>query len=218
MFENREEAGRALGRALEEYRGTRAVVLGLLRGGVVVAAQVAAALELPLDVACPRKLGAPHNPEYAIGAVGEHGEMVWNEQVRRCLGVSMEDLEAAARREIAERIRPRLERYRKLLPARDPAGCTAILVDDGLATGMTMRAAVADVRVRGVKEAVVAVPVGAASSVRALEQEADRVVCLRSPDPFLAIGLHYRDFTQVTEEEVEAVLREAARRLAARGS
>ncbi len=200
MFKDREEAGRKLAEALEKYKGLKnAVVVALPRGGVVLGRIVADALGAPLDLVVPRKIGAPFNEEYAIGALAESGEAVWNEEERvRC--------DAAALRHIVEKERKEAERrlnvYRKGLPPRDLKGKTVILVDDGVATGYTMRAAINTVKAERPEKIVVAVPVGPKDTLGELKREADEVVILHTPMLFFAIGGFYEVFPQVEDEAV----------------
>ncbi|WP_331273019.1 phosphoribosyltransferase [Motilibacter deserti] len=180
-------------------------MLGLARGGVPVAAGVAAALGAALDVFVVRKLGAPGRPELAVGAIAGGGVRVLNDDVVRRLQVPAEALERVARQETAE-LERREAAYRAGRPPLDPSGKHVVLVDDGLATGSTMRAAVQAVRRLRPLAVVVAVPVGAAESCRLLEREADRAVCLHVPRRFLAVGAHYADFRQTTDAEVRQAL------------
>jgi predicted phosphoribosyltransferase len=183
------------------------VVLGVPRGGVVVAAEVARALGAELDIAVPRKLRAPHNPELAVGAVAEDGSVYVDERVATSLGVPPEYLQQEAAWQLEE-IRRRLEAYRQGRPACELAGRTVVLVDDGIATGSTMVAAVRSVRRRGAARVVVAVPVAPPEAVRRLRVEGCEVVCAREDPLFVAVGQFYEDFTQVSDEEVQALLRE----------
>ncbi len=188
------------------------VVLALPRGGVPVGFEVAAALHAPLDVLVARKIGAPGNPELGMGAVAEGGVRVLSEEVLRGLLVSQEELEHSAAKAEAE-LRARAELYRA---GRAPAalqGRTAIVIDDGLATGGTARAAIRAARAMGAGQVLLATPVGARSTVQELRQEADEVICLLEPEPMWAIGMWYRDFSQVPDEEVLALLRSAKERV-----
>jgi predicted phosphoribosyltransferase len=187
--------------------GGAVVVLGVPRGGVVVAAEVARALGAELDIAVPRKLRAPHNPELAVGAVAEDGSVYVDERVATSLGVPPEYLQQEAAWQLEE-IRRRLEAYRQGRPACELAGRTVVLVDDGIATGSTMVAAVRSVRRRGAARVVVAVPVAPPEAVRRLRVEGCEVVCAREDPLFVAVGQFYEDFTQVSDEEVQALLRE----------
>ncbi len=206
-FTDRAEAGRALAVELAQRPYVDPVVLGLPRGGVPVAAPVADALGAPLDVAVVRKLGAPGHPELAVGAVGPGGVRVLNDDVVRALGVDEAALEEVTTRELAE-VERRERLFRGDRRAVALAGRTALLVDDGLATGATMLAAVRLAQVAGAGRVVVAVPVGAATSCRRLAQAADEVVCLHRPEPFAAVGRHYRDFDHTEDDEVRRLLAE----------
>ncbi|MGH2655565.1 MAG: phosphoribosyltransferase family protein [Actinomycetota bacterium] len=204
-FADRRDAGSKLAAVLEPFRSEDPVVVGLPRGGVPVAAEVAMALDAPLDVLVVRKLGCPWQPELGVGAVGEDGIRVVNNDLVALLGIASEDLEAVAQREEAEVAR-RLERYRAERPAVPVRGRTVILVDDGLATGFTARAGIEVLRLRGAKRVVVAVPVAPPAAVQEIRSLADDVVVLESPAAFLAIGAWYRDFTQTTDEDVARLL------------
>jgi predicted phosphoribosyltransferase len=210
-YRDRTEAGQYLAGRLASYRGSDVLVLGLPRGGVPVAYEIAAALDAPLDVFVVRKLGVPGHPELAMGALASGGVRVLNEEVITELGISPEQVEAVTFSEQAELVR-REQRYREGRRLPPLEGRTVILVDDGLATGSTMRAAVAAVRQHRPRRVVVAVPVGARETCRVLASEADEVVCGRIPEPFYAVGLWYQDFTQTTDDEVRELLRRAAAR------
>ena len=206
-FRDRVDAGRRLAAELAHLRGTPGlIVMGLPRGGVVVAAEVAAALDAPLDVLVVRKLGFPGHEELAIGAVASGGVCVLNEDV---LAHASLDAEALARREaIGHGAVAALEHeLRGERPAPDLAGRVVVLVDDGLATGATMRVAVAAAQAAGAAQVIAAVPVGSLEAVHDLEKVADEVVCLSVPVPFRAVGLHFGDFAPVSEEEVQRLLR-----------
>jgi predicted phosphoribosyltransferase len=205
-FADRRDAGSQLAGRLRELALEQPVVLGLPRGGVVVGAEVAAALDAPLDVVVVRKVGAPGRPELAIGAVAEGGTAVFDRRAMQLLGVGRRELDAMARREQAE-VDRRIERYRHGRPMTDIAGRDAVVVDDGLATGMTARAALQAVRALGPASVVLGVPVGAPEAVERMHDEADRVVCLRVPERLLAISTWYIDFGQTSDEEVIARLR-----------
>lgn len=207
LYRDRREAGARLGAALERYRTRHPVVLGIPRGGVPVAAEVARYLAAELDIVVARKLGAPMQRELAIGAVTADGGRFLNSEIIRMLGVTDDYIEQVSAQEMRN-ARGREERLRSARPAIELKGRTVILVDDGLATGATMRAAARSVRARGAESLVIAVPVGSADSCAALAAEADEVVCPARPEPFHAIGLHYIDFGPVDEAEVTALLRE----------
>ena len=206
-FADRVEAGRKLAAALLRYRDRRPVVLALPRGGVVVAGEVAAALAAPLDLVLVRKIGVPSQPELAMGAVvdGREPVVVRNDEVMRAAGVSKAAFLAACTRELVE-----IERRRRTyLGDRAPIevrGCTAIVIDDGIATGATIRAALQATRARRPKKLVLAVPVGPTDALAELRHEADDVVCLEKYRDFDAIGMLYDDFRQVTDEEVTEIL------------
>ena len=207
-FEDRREAGIALAAALEPYRGRDdVVVLALPRGGVPVAFEVAQALGAPLDVFVVRKLGMPGQPEFAIGAIASGGVRVLTQDVQ-VYGVSQEQIDDITSRELTE-LRRREREYRGGRPPLEVGGRTVILVDDGLATGASMRAAVGAVRARRPARVVVAVPVGAPSTCHEFMDVSDDVVCARTPEPFAAVGLWYRDFSQTTDDEVKRLLAEA---------
>lgn len=204
-FTDREDAGRRLAKPLRRFaRDAGAVVIALPRGGVVTGRAVADALRLPLDIVVPRKIGAPADPEYAIGAVTEEGDAVWNEHERREAGPSY--IESALAKERAE-ARRRLDTYRAGMPPRTMKGKTVLLVDDGVATGHTMRAAIATVRRGGAARIVVAVPVCPPDSLALLEGEADEVIALETPAAFGSIGAFYDVFSQTDDATVIRLLR-----------
>jgi predicted phosphoribosyltransferase len=209
MFRDRSEAGDVLAGRLGHYAGRHDVlVLALPRGGVPVAARVARALGAPLDVFVVRKLGVPGHEELAMGAIASGGVRVVNEQVVGRLGLGEDDLRRVAEVEARELAR-RERRYREDRPPPELAGRVVILVDDGLATGSTMRAAVAAARRAGPARVVVAVPTAPASTCQRLAEEADEVICATTPRPFRAVGYSYRSFPQTSDEEVRAILRAA---------
>jgi predicted phosphoribosyltransferase len=208
MFADRAEAGRRLGVALESMRAEELLVLGLPRGGVPVAAVVARHLDAPLDVIVVRKLGLPYQPELGLGAVGEGGIRVINEQLLRATGLSAEDLAAVERRESAE-VAARALRFRG---DRDPValtGRTVVLVDDGIATGSTMAAACQVARAGKAAWIVVAVPVGSENGLNRAGAAADEVVCLHTPSRLSSVGEWYRDFSQTSDREVVHLLNQA---------
>jgi putative phosphoribosyl transferase len=210
LFADRAEAGRRLAVAVApRVAGARLVVLGLPRGGVPVAGEIAAALGAPLDVIVVRKLGAPHQPELAVGAVGEGGLVLVDEDTLAALGLDAASVAEVEWRERAELAR-RLAALRAVRPAVPLAGCTAIVVDDGLATGATARAACRVARAHGAARVLLAIPVAPAEAVTGFAA-ADEVVCLATPQPFRAVGIHYRDFSPTSEGEVIALLTAAAR-------
>jgi len=205
LFRDRQDAAGRLAEKLGGYAGTGAVVLGLPRGGVPVAADVAARLGLPLDVFIVRKLGVPGYPELAMGAIATGGVRVMNHAIVRELGIPDDAIDAVAQSEAAE-LERREAVYRADRAPLDVQGKTVILVDDGLATGATMLAAVRALRARHAGRIVVAVPVGAPETCTMLTEEADEVVCAAAPQPFLAVGHWYQDFAQTSDEEVRALL------------
>ncbi len=213
-FLDRTDAGRRLAAALDQYRGDDTIVLALPRGGVPVAAEIAARLGAPLDLLLVRKIGVPDQPELAMGAIVDGAEpiIVHNDEIIRVAGVSHEEFETVCKAELAE-LERRRKRYLGSRASADIAGRTVIVVDDGIATGATVRAAVRGLRRRGPRRIVLAVPVAPPETIAALEAEADAVVCLEQPEFFGAIGYFYRDFGQTTDEEVIEALKaaEAAR-------
>lgn len=206
-FQDRQEAGRFLAGRLKKYEGKKnTVVLGLPRGGVVVAYEVAQALGLPLDVFIVRKLGLLGHEELAMGAIATGGSCVINDDIVRQAGVTPKELNEVIQHETAElHRRERLYRENEPLKVKDK---TVLLVDDGLATGSTMRAAVLALKKIGVRKIVVAVPVGSSDTCSAFEDEADEVLCGMMPDPFYAVGVWYQDFRQTTDEEVKELLQQ----------
>lgn len=205
MFADRREAGKVLAEAVAARRFPDPVVLAIPRGGVVVGAEVARQLQAPMDIVVPCKLRAPHHEELAIGAVNEAGGLFLAEEWVRRLNVPQAylDREVEAQR---EEIARRTGRYRGRRAPVNLAGKTAILVDDGVATGYTTRAALAAARDRGARTLVLAVPVAPADTLEALTHDADAVICLETPFPFHAVGEFYADFGEVTDAEVEAIL------------
>lgn len=209
-FADRSAAGRFLAEKLTHYRGREdVVVLGLPRGGVPVAYQVAKSLGVPLDVFIVRKLGVPGFEELAAGAIASGGVRVLNQDVVRALPHAEEILEMVTERELIE-LQRREQLYRDGRPAPELRGRTVILIDDGLATGATMRAAVKALRERGAAKIAVAVPVGPPETCREFESEADEVICAAAPEHFHAVGQYYEDFSQTSDEEVRDLLARAA--------
>jgi putative phosphoribosyl transferase len=208
-FLDRSDAGRRLAAELSACAGAHPVVIALPRGGVPVALEVARSLHAPLDILAVRKLGAPGNPELAIGAVAEDGTGVLDSRARRMLGVTQAVFDATLARESRE-LRRRVERYRDGRAPIPVSGRAVLIVDDGLATGLTDLAAVRTLRRRGARRVVVAVPVGSGEGVSMLGEEADRIVCLTVPRQLRGVGMWYHDFTPVSDEQVLALLAEAA--------
>jgi len=217
QFRDRRDAGERLGARLAALRGQDVVVLALPRGGVPVAFEVARALSAPLDVLVARKLGAPGNPEYALGAVAEGGALVLDPEALLEADVGGAELARLVEAETAE-ISRRVRAYRGDRPLPEVAGRVVVLVDDGIATGRTARAALRALRARGPARLVLAAPVAAASTAAALRKEADEVVCLLEPDHFFAVGTWYEAFAQTTDSEVLELLEQAYRGGARRAS
>jgi putative phosphoribosyl transferase len=208
-FQNRSEAGQLLGERLGYLTSERPVVLGLPRGGVPVAFEVAQALASPLDVLVVRKLGVPFHPELAFGAIGEDDAQVLNTRLVQRLGLSKDTIAEVARHERAELIR-RVELYRGDRAALALIGRTVVIVDDGLATGATARVAVEVARARGAKRIIVAVPVSPREAVAELRTLANEVISLYVPTQFEAVGEWYEDFNQTTDDEVTSLLRKSS--------
>ncbi len=210
LYRDRTEAGRKLGEELHN-RGidSDSVVLALPRGGVPVAYEVAEILGAPLDVFVIRKLGVPGHEELAMGAIASGGTRVLNEEVTRGLHIPGQVIDAIAAQEQRE-LEARQRAYRDDEPPPDVRGRTVVLVDDGLATGSTMRAAIAALRARGPARIVVAVPIASPATCSELSYEADEVVCAETREPFYAVGFWYQDFSQTTDQEVRDLLRQAS--------
>jgi predicted phosphoribosyltransferase len=207
VFQDRREAGRVLGKLVTSVLDLKeAVVLGLVRGGVPVAFEVARACRLPLDIFVVRKLGVPGQEELAMGAIASGGGFVLNEQIVRSCHVSEKKLGHVIERE-REEMERREKLYREGRPAVEIAGRAVVLVDDGLATGASMRAAIRAVSGRA-RRVIVAVPVGAKSTCEDLAQEVDEVVCTRMPDPLDAVSLFYREFGPTDDDEVKSLMRQ----------
>ena len=211
IFEDRIEAGRRLGQRLEYLRGQNIVILGLPRGGVPVAFEVAAALDAPLDVIVVRKLGVPFQPELAMGAIGEGGARVLDKHIISQVRVTQAELEAVEDRERAL-LESRVARFRKGRVRADLRGRIAVIVDDGIATGSTARVACRIARELGAAKVILAVPVAPADTLADLT-EPDEVICLATPHRFTAVGYHYRDFSPTGDDEVVLLLDAAAKRL-----
>jgi putative phosphoribosyl transferase len=206
-FADRADAGRRLAECLLPLAGEDPVVVALPRGGVPVAREIALALDAPLDFLAVRKLGAPHNPEYGIGAVAEDGTRLIDSEALSILGVNGPTVAAILARETAE-LRRRVAAYRGERPPIDLAGRTAIVVDDGVATGVTDTVALRALRRREPRRLVLAVPVCAPEAAARLGEEADDVICLSAPRLFHGVGQWYRDFSQVSDAEVVSMLQE----------
>ena len=207
-FSDRVEAGKRLTSAMRDFAGKNGIVLAIPRGGVVVGYEIAKALNLPLDVIIPRKIGAPANPELAIGAMTEDGTIILDDNLITYLGVQRDYIKAESERQKHE-IERRLKLYRQNEPYPSLKGLDVVIVDDGIATGSTMKAALASVKNRGASTVTVAVPVGPPSTIKELKKQAARVVCLYTPEYFQAIGQFYTDFNQTTDEEVIQLLKQS---------
>jgi len=207
-FKDRVEAGRMLAQKLLDYRGSDAFVLSIPRGGVVVGFEVARELEAKLDVVMPRKIGAPGNPELAVGAVAEDGTVTLNSRLISDLNIPEEYLQDEVKRQVEE-IRRRVKMYRSGSPPPRVGGKNVILVDDGLATGYTMKVAATYVRKQSPSSIVIAVPVAPADTVEKLGKDVEKLVCLYTPEPFYAISQFYLNFEQVSDEEVIKLLNQA---------
>ncbi len=212
IFRNRGEAGRQLAAALSGYRDRRPFVLAIPRGGVVVAYEVAVALDAPLDVIVPRKLRAPYNPELAVGAVAHDGSVYLDDDLVRSLRIAEDYLRDETASQLEE-IRRRMRLYRGDRPMPTLAGHAAVVIDDGIATGSTMIAALRATRAMGPATVVSAIPVAPSDGLNRLRPEADAVCCLLTPEFFYAVGQFYDDFDQTTDDEVTELLH---RRAAAR--
>lgn len=212
IFRDRTQAGQMLARKLSAYANRQdVIVVALPRGGVPVAFEVAKALNVPLDVCIVRKLGVPHHKELAMGAIAAGGVRVLNYDVVSWLGISSKTIDEVAAKELRE-LQRRDRVYRGECPPLDVRNRTVILIDDGIATGSTMRAAIAILRQQQPQRIIVAVPVAPLETYRELQAEVDEVVCLLTPEPMNAIGLWYENFSQTTDEEVRELL---AKQLAA---
>jgi putative phosphoribosyl transferase len=209
-FDDRRDAGRRLAAELMDLADEQPLIVALPRGGVPVAVEVALALAAPLDILAVRKLGAPGNPELGVGAVAEDGTAVIDPRSVSALGITRSMLDETLEQESVE-LRRRVERYRHGRPPLAVGGRTVVIVDDGLATGLTDLAAVKALRARDPRSIVVAVPVASAESLSMLAEESDRVVCLITPRRLYGVGKWYRDFAPVSDDEVLALLGEAAR-------
>src|SRR4030066_2235443 len=205
LLKNRVDAGKQLAQALKTA-SENAIVLAVPRGGIVVGYEVAKSLGIPLDVIVTKKIGAPNNPELAIGAVAEDGTFILDEDLVERLFVPKEYISEEVER-MRQEIQRRLIRYRGDVPYPSLKGREVIVVDDGVATGSTLKAALRLLRHKGAKTVTIAVPVGPPDTIRELEKLADRVVCLQTPEPFYAIGQFYVDFAQTSDEEVSELLK-----------
>lgn len=202
IFKDRQDAGKQLSEKLAHYKDNpNTIVLGLPRGGVVVAFEIAQALHLPMDIIVPRKIGAPGNPELAIGAITEDGESIFDERMILDYGISQDYLANERQKEKQEALR-RLHLYRGTRPPLRLENKIAILVDDGIATGATMRAAIKSAKAKGSLKIIVAIPTAAKDSLEKIKKEANEILCLDTPPLFFAIGEFYQDFPQIEDKEV----------------
>ena len=206
LFENRTEAGKKLADALEKFSDRDVIILAIPRGGIVVGYEIAKRLHAPLDIIVPRKLRAPYQPELAIGAITEDGTVILDNQLVYSLNVSDDYIKLESQRQKLE-IDRRLRAYKGDNRIPDLTGLDVIVVDDGIATGSTMRAALISVRKRGAKSIILAIPVASPSALKMLEKEADEIICLFSPQLFFAIGQFYRSFEQNSDKEVKDLLK-----------
>ena len=211
-FSDRVDAGKRLALALKSFSGQDGIVLAIPRGGIVVAYEIAKELVLPLDVIIPHKIGAPDNPELAIGAMTEDGTSILDENLVAYLGVSRNYIREESARQKKE-IERRLKTYRQNEPYPNFKGRDVIIVDDGIATGSTMKAALASVKNQGARSVTVAVPVGPPSTIKEFKKLAEKVVCLYTPEYFAAIGQFYDDFGQTSDEEVIQLLKKAKKEI-----
>lgn len=209
LFTDRRDAGQRLARRILALELDQPLVFGIPRGGMVVAHEVSQALKAPLDILIPRKIGAPGNPELAIGAVAQDGTVVMDRELVAALGVDRTYIEDEVARQVAE-IERRLRTYRQGRPAHQVAGRTAVVVDDGIATGATVLAALRGLRSAHPGRVLLAVPVSPPDTLARLQQEADQLVCLATPEPFYAVGQFYRRFEPTADEEVIGLLQSAA--------
>lgn len=208
IFQDRHEAGQKLAEQLFKYQNEKPFIIALPRGGVVIGVEVARKLKAPLDVMVVRKLGAPYQPELGIGAIAPNGVRILNMEMIRLLHITEAALEQITQKEMQE-LRRRLQVYRGDSPMPDLANRTVIIVDDGLATGITAKAAIHTIKGMNPKQIVLAAPVCAWDTVEVLEQEADEVVCVETPMDFMAVGAWYRQFRQVSDQEVIALLHQS---------
>ena len=207
VFHDRKEAGRLLGSSLRSLKDAQTVVLGIPRGGVVVAREVSGLLKAGLDIVLSRKLGAPHNPELAIGAISETGKMFLDDSIAWHAGADKEYIDKEAKHQFSE-IKRRAEIFRKALPKASLEWKTVIIVDDGLATGATMQASLWAARQEKPSKLIVAIPVASGEAIDRIADYCDEVICLRLPEFFGAVGQFYSSFDQTTDEEVISILKE----------
>jgi len=206
MFQDRIDAGEQLTKKLLNYKDQEdTIVVGLPRGGVPVAYEISRNLNLPLDVVCPRKIGAPSNKEFAIGAITETGEGIFDTHTIDQLGIPQDYIDEEVSKE-KKRAQHRLDIYRKEMPPRNLKGKTVLIIDDGLATGSTMKAAIQSIRAEGADEIIVAIPVSPPETLKEIRSMVDEVICLDAPGYFQAVGQFYIDFSPTQDEEVIALM------------
>ncbi|MEJ2242853.1 MAG: phosphoribosyltransferase [Candidatus Bathyarchaeota archaeon] len=205
LFENRKDAGEKLAAKLEKFRNKKIMVLAIPRGGVIIGYEIAKKLHAPLDIIVPRKLRAPNQPEYAIGAITEDGNVILNEHAVNSLRISDEYIKLESQRQKME-IDRRLRIYKGNQKIPDLTGYNIIVVDDGIATGATMKAALISVKKRTAKSVILAIPVASSSALRMLKDAADETICLYTPESFYAIGQFYNSFEQNSDQEVKELL------------
>lgn len=206
FFDDRKQAGELLAKELAPYKRAKdTIIVGLPRGGVVTADVIARELELPLDVICPRKIGAHFNPEFAIGAVTETGAATFNDEVVARLGISEAYISEQIQKE-SEKAKQRVELFRKNLGERELQDKIVIIVDDGLATGCTIQAAIESVKAEGAAKIVIAVPVAPPDTLEKIKETVDDIVCLHVPHNFFAVGQFYKHFDQVSDDEVIKIM------------
>ncbi len=206
LFKDRKEAGKKLATKLKRFSEKEVIVLAIPRGGVVVGYEIAKEIHASLDIVVPRKLRAPNQPELAIGAITEDGTVILEEEIVNSLNVSNDYIKMESQRQKSE-IDRRVRAYKGAEKIPDLTGLHVIVVDDGVATGATMKAALASVRKRGAKSVILAIPVASSRALKMLEKEADETICLFTPQPFFAIGQFYRHFEQTSDEEVKELLK-----------
>jgi putative phosphoribosyl transferase len=210
IFKDRKHAGEQLASQLTEYKGRKVVVLGIPRGGVVVGEEIARALGLPLDVIVTRKIGAPGNPEFAIGAIGPNDQIVLNEEVIKSYKIPKEYLSGEIGKQGVEMER-RERLFRKGKSPLDLGNKVVILTDDGIATGADVEVAIKAIKCQRPKKLILAVPVGPPETIEKFKKEVDELICLAIPSSFYAIGQFYQDFTQTSDEEVVKILRRSSK-------
>lgn len=206
MFQNRFDAGQQLAEALKKLNINNGFVISIPRGGVVVGSIVAQQLNVPMDIIIPKKVGAPHNPEIAVGAITENGTVIYNEELLKRLGLKEETLKYSIECIIQE-IKRRMITYRGTDAAPDLSNKHVIMIDDGIATGSTILAALRSIKKYGCQKITLAVPVAPPDTVKRLKQEVDNLICLISEEPFYAVSQFYKTFKQISDEEVIALLK-----------